>query len=102
VTRITVLLLACLLPACAFRGLSLPRGVYLQNCSYGVLAQSQPARCLTRTEYLAEKEKARHAGEDAARDDGRPTDPRYKDWIPGTSADSPSDTRTPTDREKGP
>lgn len=80
--RISMLLLVGLLPACSYRGLSLPKGVYLQNCSYGVLAQSQPARCMTKTEYQAEKEKARHAQEDAASKDGKPVDPRYKDWIP--------------------
>ncbi len=82
VAVVPMLLLAGLLSACTSRGLSLPKGVYLQNCSYGVLAQSQPARCMTRTEYQAEKEKARHALEEAARKDGKPVDPRYKDWIP--------------------
>jgi hypothetical protein len=79
---IVALLFAGLLPACTYHGLSLPKGVYLQNCTYGVLSQSQPARCLTRTEYLAEKEKARHPLEDKTQEDAKPVDPRYKDWIP--------------------
>jgi len=56
--------------------------MYLQNCSYGVLAQSQPARCMTKSEYMAEKAKARHSLEESDRENAKPTDPRYKDWIP--------------------
>lgn len=80
--RVLPMLVVGLLPACGYHGLSLPRGVYLQNCSYGVLARSQPARCMTRTEYLAEKEKARQSLEDSAKEGAKPADPRYKDWIP--------------------
>jgi hypothetical protein len=62
--------------------LSLPKGVYLPNCSYGVLAESQPARCMTRAEYKAAKEKTRQSREDAKQSSGKEVDPRYKDWIP--------------------
>jgi hypothetical protein len=80
--RCIPILLAALLPACSSRLFSLPKGMYLQNCSYGVLAQSQPARCMTKSEYMAEKAKARHSLEESDREDAKPTDPRYKDWIP--------------------
>ena len=70
------------LPGCAFHGFSLPKGVYLPNCSYGVLEQSQPARCMTRAEYLTAKEKARQSREESTRDSSKQPDPRYNDWIP--------------------
>jgi hypothetical protein len=70
------------LSGCAFHGFSLPKGVYLPNCSYGVLAESQPARCMTRAEYKAAKEKTRQSREDAKQSSGKEVDPRYKDWIP--------------------
>lgn len=76
------MLVVASLGGCAFRNWSLPKGVYLPACAYGVDPQAQPARCRTRTEYLAAKEKARieEARSDAG--DSQTADPRYKDWIP--------------------
>lgn len=80
--RLALLVGVSALSGCVAHGFSLPKGVYLPNCSYGVLAESQPARCMTRAEYKTAKEKARHSREDAKQDSGKPVDPRYKDWIP--------------------
>jgi hypothetical protein len=79
----TLLLLSVsALTGCASHGLSVPKGIYLPNCSYGILTQSQPARCMTRAEYKTAKEKARHSREDASQGGGKQADSRYKDWIP--------------------
>lgn len=67
---------------CTAHGISLPKGVYLPACSYGVLPNSQPARCMTRAEYKLEIEKSRNSRSEAVEDGGKPVDPRYKDWIP--------------------
>lgn len=80
--RIALLVCISALSGCTSHGLSLPKGMYLPNCSYGVLAQSEPARCMTRAEYKTAKEKARHSQEESTQDSGKQTDPRYKDWIP--------------------
>ena len=80
--RIALLAGLCALSGCASHGFSLPKGVYLPNCSYGILAESQPARCMTSAEYKTAKQKARQSREEAAQDDGKQVDPRYKDWIP--------------------
>jgi hypothetical protein len=31
------------------------------DCPYGIVAQSQPARCMSRTEYYAAREQLRHS-----------------------------------------
>jgi len=71
------------LSGCVSHGISLPRGIYLPDgCGYGVLQQSEPARCMTRAEYKAAKEKLRHSQDKPAAEGDKDVDPRYKDWIP--------------------
>jgi hypothetical protein len=77
------LALAGLLSGCVSHGISLPKGIYLPDgCGYGVLQQSEPARCMTRSEYKAAKEKLRHSQDKPATEEDKKVDPRYKDWIP--------------------
>lgn len=80
--RILLLVVVGALSGCSLRAISLPKGISLLGCIYGVLPESQPARCMSKAEYKTAKGKLRSTQDGAASKGGKQTDPRYEEWIP--------------------
>jgi hypothetical protein len=70
--RILVIALVSVLSGCE----------HVLDCQYGVVPQSRPARCMTRGEYNAAREKLRNSQDEARPKRDRQADPRYEEWIP--------------------
>jgi hypothetical protein len=79
---IVVLVVQVGLSGCTLRDVSLPKGMYLPACAYGIETQSQPVRCRSKAEYQAARERARIEQATGARVGDKPVDPRYEEWIP--------------------